>query len=88
MSHRELLVASKADLTGDAATAATAGVVWTSAVSGAGVAVLAEEIVRRLVPEEADDPALLAGAVPFTARQVALVRLLYSSFSSFVRPRT
>ena len=73
MSHRELLVASKADLTGDAATAATAGVVWTSAVSGAGVAVLAEEIVRRLVPEEADDPALLAGAVPFTARQVALV---------------
>jgi tRNA modification GTPase len=73
MSSRELLVASKADLIGDAATAATGEVVWTSVLSGAGVAVLAAEIVRRLVPEEADDPALLVGAVPFTARQVALV---------------
>ena len=73
MSNRELTVASKADLIGNAATAPTAGVVWTSAVSGAGVAVLAAEIVRRLVPEEADDSALLAGAVPFTARQVAMV---------------
>ena len=73
LAKRELLVASKADLAGGAAADAMAGVVWTSAVSGAGVAVLAAEIVRRLVPDEADDPALLAGAVPFTARQMALV---------------
>jgi tRNA modification GTPase len=72
-SDRELLVASKADLAADAVATATAGVVWTSAVSGAGVASLAAEIVRRLVPEEADDPSLLAGVVPFTERQVALV---------------
>ena len=73
LSNRELLVASKADLIGDAATAAAAGTVWTSAISGAGVAALAAEIVRRLVPEEIDEPDLLDGAVPFTARQVALV---------------
>jgi tRNA modification GTPase len=72
-ANRELPVASKADLIGDAAAVATTGLVWTSAASGAGVAALATEIVRRLVPEEADDPALLAGAVPFTARQMALV---------------
>jgi len=71
-SDRELLVASKADLIGDAA-AATAGVVWTSAISGAGVAALAAEIVRRLVPEEIEEPELLDGVVPFTERQVALV---------------
>ena len=47
--------------------------VWTSAVSGVGVAALAAEIVRRLIPEEIDEPDLLDGAVPFTARQVALV---------------
>ena len=73
MSNRELLVASKADLIGDAATSAIAGMVWTSAVSGTGVAALAAEIVRRLVPEEIDEPDLLDGAVPFTTRQVALV---------------
>jgi hypothetical protein len=58
MSNRELLVASKADLIGDTATAAAAGTVWTSAISGAGVAALAAEIVRRLVPEEIDEPDL------------------------------
>jgi len=73
LSNRELLVASKADLIGDAATAATAGMVWTSAVSGVGVAALAAEIVRRLIPEEIDEPDLLDGAVPFTTRQVALL---------------
>ena len=77
MSNRELLVASKADLIGDTATAATAGMVWTSAVSGTGVAALAAEIVRRLVPEEIDEPDLLDGAVPFTPRQVALVDGLF-----------
>ena len=74
MSNRELLVASKADLTGGAVAAAeTRGVVWTSATSGVGVAALATEIVRRLVPEEAQEPGLLDGGVPFTERQVALV---------------
>ena len=74
MSNRELLVASKADLTrGTVAAAETSGMVWTSAESGAGVAALAAEIVRRLVPEEIDEPNLLHGAVPFTERQLALV---------------
>jgi tRNA modification GTPase len=73
-ANRELLVASKADLLGGAVHAVkTSGVVWTSATSGAGVAALATEIVRRLVPEESQEPALLNGGVPFTERQVALV---------------
>ncbi len=76
LAKSELLVASKADLAGGAAAAAMAGAVWTSAITGAGVVALAAEIVRRLVPEEADDPSLLAGAVPFTSRQVELVEAL------------
>jgi tRNA modification GTPase len=75
-SDRELLVASKADLAGGAVAAATVGAVWTSAISGAGITRLAEEIVRRLVPEEIEEPELLDGVVPFTARQVALVERL------------
>ena len=86
MSNRELLVASKADLIGDAATAATAGMVWTSAVSGVGVAALAAEIVRRLVPEEIDEPDLLDGAVPFTARQVALVEGTWQQVFNLLNP--
>ena len=74
-SDRELLVASKADLAGGAAPG-PAGTVWTSAVTGAGVAALAAEIVQRLVPEEIGEPELLDGVVPFTARQVALVEAL------------
>jgi tRNA modification GTPase len=73
-ANRELVVASKADLLGGAVHAVEiSGVVWTSGTSGAGVAALATEIVRRLVPEEAQEPALLDGGVPFTDRQVALV---------------
>ena len=77
-SHRELLVASKADLAEQAiaGTALPAGTAWTSAVTGEGIADLAAAIVRSLVPEEADEPGLLAGAVPFTERQVALVETL------------
>jgi len=75
-ANRVLLVASKADLAGIDVAAAPAGRVWTSAVTGEGIATLAEEIVRRLVPEEAEDPTLLAGAVPFTERQVAMVETL------------
>jgi tRNA modification GTPase len=71
----ELLVASKADLAAGPA-AAPAGTVWTSAVTGEGIAALAAEIVRRLVPEEAEAPGLLDGAVPFTERQVAMVEAL------------
>ena len=67
---------SKADL-GDpvdlAGTGWPEGTLWTSAVTGEGIAELAAAIVRRLVPEEAEEPGLLAGAVPFTARQVAWV---------------
>jgi len=86
MSNRELLVASKADLIGHAATAAIAGMVWTSAVSGTGVAALAVEIVRRLVPEEIDEPDLLDGAVPFTARQVALVEETWQHVFNLLNP--
>jgi len=77
-AHHELLVASKADLAGGAAPG-PAGTVWTSAVTGAGVAALAAEIVRRLVPEETEEPELLDGAVPFTVRQVALVDALLAT---------
>jgi len=42
----------------------------TSAVTGFGINVLAAAIIRRLVPEEHDEPDLLLGAVPFTQRQV------------------
>jgi tRNA modification GTPase len=73
--HRELFVRSKADLA-EGAAAGPAGAVWASAVTGVGIAALAAEIVRRLVPEEAEEPELLAGAVPFTERQVALVETL------------
>lgn len=71
--RREMLVASKADLNGDAVGHPSADALWTSAVTGDGIAELASAIVRRLVPEETGEPELLAGAVPFTERQVAVV---------------
>ena len=43
----------------------------TSSVTGQGIDELVAVIVRRLVPEEEDDPTLLAGAVPFTERQLS-----------------
>ncbi len=85
---RELLVRSKADLAGvHAADAASEGV-WTSAVTGEGIAALAAEIVRRLVPEEAGEPDLLAGAVPFTERQVALVEDAWQRVCDMLNPAT
>ena len=72
-AHRELLVASKADLAGQTVAGWPAGTLWTSAVTGAGIAELAAAIVRTLVPEETEEPELLAGAVPFTERQAAWV---------------
>ncbi|MFM8803805.1 MAG: hypothetical protein ACKOK8_07840, partial [Planctomycetia bacterium] len=73
--RRELLVASKVDLA-TAAAPVPAGTLRTSVVTGEGIAALAAAIVRRLVPEEVDEPGLLAGAVPFTERQVKLVESL------------
>jgi len=80
----DLVVFAKADLAGAATAspaspddpAAPVAPVWTSAVAGTGIGDLAAVIVRRLVPEEAERPGLLAGPVPFTRRQVDdLVRL-------------
>jgi tRNA modification GTPase len=52
------------------------GVLATSAVTGAGIDELVGAIVAALVPEERRDPGLLAGAVPFTPRQVAALEQL------------
>ena len=73
IAGHELLVFSKVDLAGDCGPTISANSVRTSALTGDGIGDLAGEIVRRLVPEETDEPGLLAGAVPFTDRQVALV---------------
>lgn len=84
---RELLVLTKVDLLrpgrmdglpkhGDARPPAAAGVAWTSAATNAGIDELLSSIVHRLVPEEHAEPALLAGAVPFTPRQVAMIESL------------
>jgi len=75
---RDLLVFSKADLVAPSAVAA-GDAIWTSAVTGRGVQELVARIVRRLVPEEADEPPLLAGAVPFTPRQVQVIERLRES---------
>jgi hypothetical protein len=48
-------------------------VIQTSTVTGAGIAELAAAIVRRLVPEEHEEPTLLTGPVPFTERQMRLL---------------
>lgn len=68
----ELLVLSKADV---ATIEPPPGVLVTSAVTGAGIERLITAIIARLVPEERDDPTLLTGAVPFTERQCAALRV-------------
>ena len=75
---RELLVLSKADLAPPMHGAAN-GPIRTSAATGAGIDALARRIVAMVVPEEASVPDLLAGAVPFTPRQVEVVRGLVAS---------
>ncbi|MFM7109349.1 MAG: GTPase [Planctomycetaceae bacterium] len=71
----EILVVSKTDVT-TAVRRWPAEAVPTSAVTGSGIAELATTLVARLVPEERDEPDLLTGAVPFTAKQVeSLARL-------------
>lgn len=69
----ELVVVTKADL-GMKSCEAPAGSIVTSAITGLGITELADAIVAKLVPELASDPALLDGPVPFTERQVRLIR--------------
>ena len=70
---QNLLVISKVDAA-PAGYRVLDGAVATSAVTGSGFDLLAARIVERLVPEDVTDPGLLAGAVPFTARQVEVLR--------------
>ncbi len=67
-----LTVLSKADRASPSTTIPK-GSILTSAIEGQGIAELADAIVARLVPEDAS---LLDGPVPFTPRQVALIREL------------
>jgi hypothetical protein len=69
---RYITVFSKCDLAQDVA--APPGAILTSALTGEGIEALAAAIVAALVPEEAANPELLAGPVPFTARQIAMIR--------------
>jgi len=69
---REIVVITKADLAAVAAAAPMA--VVTSAVTGQGISELEARIVAALVPEDTAEPGLLDGPVPFTPRQVGLVR--------------
>lgn len=71
---REIVVITKADLVAVAAAAPTA--VVTSAVTGQGISALEARIVAALVPEDAAEPGLLDGPVPFTPRQVRELRRL------------
>ena len=76
----EVLICSKADLVERNNTDPwPLDTVWTSARTGHGIADLTSIIIRRLVPQEEDEPSLLLGAVPFTARQLAIVESLYPS---------
>jgi tRNA modification GTPase len=72
---RELVVISKADLAAGSGTTWPAAAVPTSAATGTGIAALAARIVAEVVPE-AGDRDLLAGPVPFTPRQVEVIRRL------------
>lgn len=80
----ELVALSKTDL-GMPTGRLPADAIPTSAVTGVGVAELAGRIAAALVPEERDEPTLLSGAVPFTARQVAMLTLLRDAAGG--RPR-
>ena len=71
----EILAVTKADLSTGPRPIVAGRPVWTSGLTGEGVEELVTRIVRALVPEEADEPELLAGPVPFTGRQVDLLTL-------------
>jgi tRNA modification GTPase len=78
-----LHVVTKVDLLGTRGAPFPADWLLTSAVTGRGIDDLIAAIVSRLVPEEQDEPSLLAGPVPFTPRQVAeLHRLLPPGLSN------
>lgn len=68
----ELAVFTKADLTDDGPSGPDG--LFTSAASGQGIDELATRIVAALVPEDRLEPGLLDGPVPFTLRQVDLIR--------------
>lgn len=84
---RDLLVASKADLGRPAIPEGPVGMVRTSTVTGEGMEELIDAIVRKLAPEEAEDPSLLAGAVPFTERQVRILESLRQTIGGATPPR-
>jgi tRNA modification GTPase len=69
----DLVVVTKADLV-KADLKAPSGSIVTSTVTGLGISELVDAIVARLLPELASDPTLLEGAVPFTKRQVSVLR--------------
>jgi tRNA modification GTPase len=71
---REVVVVTKADLVSEGNWPAAAAA--TSALTGQGIAALEARIVAALVPEDHDEPGLLDGPVPFTPRQVELIRNL------------
>jgi tRNA modification GTPase len=77
----ELLVVTKGDLL-PAGTPIPPQAVLCSAVTGDGIASLAIRIAAMLVPEETAEPTLLAGAVPFTDRQLDELRRLLSPADS------
>jgi tRNA modification GTPase len=70
-----LEVVTKSDLA-EGAWNAVESRIFTSARTGQGIEALAEAIIQRLIPEELTDPDLLAGPVPFTPRQVAMIAAL------------
>jgi tRNA modification GTPase len=67
-----ITVFSKCDLAPNVA--APPDAILTSALTGEGIESLAAAIVAALVPEETANPSLLTGPVPFTARQIAMIR--------------
>lgn len=73
----ELVVLTKADLASLSSLPSAAAV--TSALTGQGIAELEARIVASLVPEDTDEPSLLAGPVPFTPRQVEELEKLAAS---------
>jgi tRNA modification GTPase len=77
----DLVVVSKADLAMPGFEVPV-GSIRTSAVTGLGIAELVDAIVARLVPELTTDPTLLDGPVPFTERQVLLLRSYRASKQS------
>jgi tRNA modification GTPase len=74
-NRRDITVAAKCDLA-PAGFVPPPGTIRTSTVTREGIAELAAAIVRRLVPEEQDEPMLLAGPVPFTVGQALACRHL------------